>query len=91
MTLATDPKSVKPEQCMNDYPFTVSAGRCCRERLCLKKSSYICSKKHEDGEKRLKEAHEQDLTLNYPDAQYHPRGETLPEVRQIFCHVEIQL
>ena len=56
---SSDPKGVRPEQRIKDYPgetFIVSCGnlfcRACRERLCLKKSSvknHVGSKKHLEG------------------------------------------
>ena len=97
-SLATDPKNIKPAERVRAYPtepFTVSGSHLfcsgCRERLCLKKSSiknHIRSKKHEDGKKRLeaKEARERDLaaSLRKYNSEHHPRGETLPEIQQVY-------
>lgn len=95
---SSDPKSVRPDQRVKDYPaetFIVSCGNlfchACRERLCLKKSSiknHVGSKKHLEGKIKLqsKEAREQDIAtaLRKYNSEVHPRGETLPESQQIY-------
>ena len=59
----SNPKTIKPQKRVNEYPkepFTVASGKLfcqrCREELPLKKSSieyHIKSGKHDEGKKRL--------------------------------------
>ena len=94
----SNPKTVKPQQRVNEYPkepFTVESGKLfcqgCREELPLKKSSieyHIKSGKHGDGKKRLHKikANDQNIvqSLKKYNKEVHGRGETLPEQQQVF-------
>ena len=95
---STEPKSVKPEQRVREYPnepFVVSNSALfcsgCREELCVKSSSvknHCHSAKHLEGKQRLakKQAREGDIAealLKY-NKEVHPHGETLPSNQQVF-------
>jgi len=89
---------IKPQQRVKEYPeepFIVSFGKLfykgCREELPLKKSSisyHIKSTKHSGGRKRLEQqkVKDQDIaqSLRRYNEEVHARGETLPELQQVY-------
>ncbi len=95
---STDPKSVRPNQRVNEFPeepFVVSAGKLfctgCREEVSLKLSivnNHIKTAKHAHGKDALmkRESRERDIVqaLRRFDDQNHPTGETLSEAQRVF-------